>query len=92
MRLVRWLQRGYHNARMMEPGDEMLVEDSVILGPHMLDVASGERGPLGDAPAPDESTADHATIPVVVPTPIFFEPEPIPPSVASDPGKPPIEG
>lgn len=44
MRLVRFLRRGFHDGHLREPGEEILVEDHVILSPHMLDVATGEAG------------------------------------------------
>jgi hypothetical protein len=40
MKLYRWLTRGYHNGRLVEPGESVLCGDDVIPGTHMVDVAA----------------------------------------------------
>lgn len=39
MRLVRFLKRAFHAGNIVEPGTEMLIEDDVGLGAHMLDLS-----------------------------------------------------
>ncbi len=41
MKLIRFLQRAFHGGTIVEPGTEMMVEDHVGLGAHMLDLTPG---------------------------------------------------
>ena len=90
MKLVRWLLRGIApNGRVMEPGEEMLLEDHILLSDHQVDLTA-----IAAAAPPVETplVAEHlvaATPPVgapaveSVPEPVF-EPAPAP--------EPPPEG
>ena len=54
MRTVRFLARGFHH-RIVEPGEEINVPDDFVLGAHMVDIHTGERGGQPDpaiAPLP----------------------------------------
>lgn len=44
MRLIRFLRRAFHDGRLFEPGEEVVVEDTLPLGAHMMDVATGLSG------------------------------------------------
>ena len=95
MKLVRWLLRGIApNGRVMEPGEEMLLEDHILLSDHQVDLTAIAAG--NDAATRDQVetplVAEHlvaATPPVgapvveSVPEPVF-EPAPAP--------EPPPEG
>ena len=52
MKLVQWLARGFHDGRLVEKDDQILVGDDVILGDHMLDVRTGLRGNQAPPPPP----------------------------------------
>ncbi len=64
MRLVRFTARAFHEGRIIEPGEELLVPDDLWLGAHMIDVAAGVapafvprvvsvfRPSLADSPSP----------------------------------------
>lgn len=88
MRLVRWLRRGFHAGRLMEPGEEALISDDVILGEHMLDVASGEAGPARER-VPDAvfraDLAQAAAMPVAAPVVVAAVPTP-----AAEPAAEPV--
>ena len=60
MKLIRFLRRSFHDGRIVEPGEEVLMDDSVPLAPHMVDVraeseaiARGEAPPEPDLEMPD---------------------------------------
>ena len=55
MKLFRWLTRGYHDGRIVEPGESVLVADSVIPGPHMVDVEAESKAMVA-AGTPAEET------------------------------------
>lgn len=42
MRLIRFMARSFHEGRIVEPGEEMLVNDDVHLGAHMQDLTHNE--------------------------------------------------
>ncbi len=46
MRLVRFLARAFHDGGLVEAGEERLVSDETVLGAHMLDVQTGQTGPV----------------------------------------------
>lgn len=66
MKLVQWLARGFHGGRIIEPGEQMLVDDSVVIGPHMLDIATGLRGGQEPPPPPRSEFPDVAPIPPIL--------------------------
>lgn len=39
MKLVRFLKRAFYADNIVEPGTEILVDDAVVLGAHMLDLS-----------------------------------------------------
>lgn len=49
MRLIRFLARSYFDDRIVEPGEELLVADDVVLGSHMHDLSNTGPNP-GFAP------------------------------------------
>ena len=73
MRLVQWLARGFHEGRLVEPGEQMLVDDSVQLGPHMMDVATGLTG---DAALPKRVETAYRADLAEVPPPAHGHPVP----------------
>ena len=53
MKLYRFLARSYHGDRVIEPGEEVLLSDDVVPGPHMVDVAA-EAAAIARGAAPVE--------------------------------------
>jgi hypothetical protein len=45
MKLVQFLQRSYHDDRIIEAGDTALVSDETVLGEHMVAVVPTEPEP-----------------------------------------------
>ena len=60
MKLVRWLLRGIApNGRVMEPGEEMLLEDHILLSDHQVDLTAIAAG--NDAATRDQAQRDAVT-------------------------------
>ena len=46
MKLYRWTKRGFHNNGIVEAGQEVLCDDSVVPSAHMIDVAAESQARL----------------------------------------------
>lgn len=64
MKLYQWLTRGFHDGRIVEVGETVVCADTVIPGPHMLDVATGLRG--GQTPPPPPPPPGAIVLPQIM--------------------------
>ena len=105
MKLYRWLSRGYHDERIVEPSEEVLCADSVIPGAHMVDVAAESAAILARQPLPEPVIVEQQPVfradlahsagmpiapPIVVTLPVVDPVAPVEP-VAAEPTLPVVD-
>ena len=84
MKLYRFTRQSFFNDRIVEAGEELLVDDSVVPGAHMIDVATGKPGVFTPVAAP-VFRAELAHVPTAVPAPVPLHPvvtDPTPPAAS----------